>query len=74
MESASIVLVKDRGSESCRRSIRASDTTAALNAMGVLVRELANMLDVSVDRVLAMLTVTLTVPAIRAEREGGGEA
>lgn len=65
-----ITLEKKPGGMTFSRSIEASSTSAALNGVAVLIRELAAMLGVPVTSVLSMLTVALTVPAIQAEGVG----
>ena len=54
-----ICLEKNAGSETFRHSFAASSTMAALSAIGIIVVDLANMLEVAPAEVLAALTVTL---------------
>lgn len=54
-----ICLEKNAGSETFRHSFVASSTMAALSAIGIIVVDLANMLEVAPAEVLAALTVTL---------------
>lgn len=54
-----ICLEKNAGSETFRHSFVASSTMAALNAIGIIVVDLANMLEVAPAEVLAALTVSL---------------
>lgn len=68
-----ITLEKEPGALTFKRSIEASDSSAALNGVAVLIRELAVALGVPVTRVLAMLAVALTVPAIRAAGSEAGQ-
>lgn len=70
-ERVTITLEKMPGSETFKRSIEASSSSAALNGVAVLIRELATALGVPVTRVLALLTVALTVPTIRAAQSEG---
>ncbi len=72
-EKVSITLEKVPGVETFHRRIEASSSSAALNGVAVLVRELAGVLGVPVTKVLALLAVVLTVPTIRAtQNEGQG--
>lgn len=68
-----IVLNKESGSESYRRTIEASSTTAAMNGLAVLVREYAMLTNSPVTHVLAVLATLLTVPGYRRPA-GRGEA
>lgn len=54
-----ICLDKAAGSETFRHEFIASSTMAALNAIGIIIVDLANLLEVSPAEVLASLTVTL---------------
>ena len=54
-----ICLEKNAGSETFRHSFVASSTMAALSAIGIIVVDLANMLEVAPADVLASLTMTL---------------
>lgn len=69
-----IALEKTPGSMTFSRNIEASSSSAALNGVAVLIRELAAMLGVPVTSVLAMLTVALTAPTIRAGQAEGVRA
>lgn len=64
-----ITLEKRAGSETFHRSIRASSASAAMNALAVLVREYAVMLDMTAAEVLAVLATVLAAPTIQRERE-----
>lgn len=54
-----ICLDKVAGEETFKHEFRASSTMAALNAIGIIIVEFANLLEVSPAEVLASLTVTL---------------
>lgn len=72
-EKVTITLEKAPGVETFHRRIEASSSSAALNGVAVLIRELAEVLGVPVTKVLALLAVVLTVPTIRAtQNEGQG--
>lgn len=66
-----ITLEKLPGSETFKRSIEASSTSAAVNGVAVLIRELAAALGVPVTSALSLLAVALTVPTIRAGQNKG---
>lgn len=69
-----ITLEKTPGSMTFARNIEASSTSAALNGVAVLIRELAVMLGAPVTSVLSMLTVALIAPTIQVGRTEGVEA
>lgn len=66
-----ITLEKKAGSETFRRSIQASSGGAAVNALAVLIRETAMILDMRVEEVLAVLATVMAAPAFLAEEEKG---
>ncbi len=65
-----IVLEKDPGSDSYRRTIEASSTGAAMNGLAVLVREYAMLTNAPVTHVLAVLAALLTASSRRAAAGG----
>lgn len=66
-----ITLEKKAGSETFRRCIQASSASAAVNALAVLIRETAAILDMRVEEVLAVLAAVMAAPAFPAEEEKG---
>lgn len=64
-----ITLEKKAGCETFRRSIQASSASAAVNALAVLIRETAAILDMQTEEVLAVLATVLTAPVFQAEQE-----
>ena len=66
-----ITLEKRAGSETFHRSIHASSASAAMNALAVLIRETAMILDMRVEEVLAVLATVMAAPAFLAEEEKG---
>lgn len=64
-----ITLEKKAGSETFRRNIRASSAAAAVNALAVLIREVAAILDMRVEEVLAVIATVLAAPSF-PEEEG----
>ena len=65
-----ITLEKKAGSETFHRNIQASSAAAAVNALAVLSREVAAILDMRVEEVLAVLATVLAAPPFPEEREG----
>ena len=63
-----ITLEKKAGSETFRRNIQASSAAAAVNALAVLSREVAAILDMRVAEVLAVVATVLAAPAFPEER------
>ena len=57
-----ITMVKEAGSDTFERSFVASSTSAAVNALALLVRDLAKMLDVPTIHIISVLTLMLTDP------------
>lgn len=71
-----ITLEKKAGESTFKRHIEASDARAALNGLAVLIVEYAKIVGLEVTKVLSLLVVCLTVPALRKEKtkdEAGGE-
>jgi len=66
-----ITLEKKAGSETFHRDIKASSASAAMNALAVLVRQYAVMLNMTEAEVLAVLATVLTAPALRKRQEQG---
>lgn len=62
-----IMLEKKAGESVFRRHIEASDARAALNGLAVLIVEYAKIVGIEVTKVLSLLAVCLTVPAMRKE-------
>lgn len=56
---AEIHLIKERGSLGCKREVKASSVAAALNALGMLIGDIAREVNVPVGRILSVLTVAL---------------
>lgn len=56
-DQVNISLVKEAGSYSCKREIDASSSTAAINALSILILDLAENLGVPVEHVVSMLAV-----------------
>lgn len=65
-----ITLEKKAGSETFHRNIRASSASAAVNALAVLIRETAAILDMREAEVLAVLATVMAGPTFSAEQEG----
>ncbi|MBE6959855.1 MAG: hypothetical protein E7448_03925 [Ruminococcaceae bacterium] len=65
-----ICLEKNAGSETFRHSFVASTTMAALNAIGIIIVDLANMLEVAPAEVLSSLAVVLLSPEKGAVQNG----
>lgn len=63
-----ITLEKKAGSETFHRNIQASSAAAAVNALAVLSREVAAILDMRVEEVLAVVATVLAAPAFQEER------
>lgn len=63
-----ITLEKKEGSETFHRNIQASSAAAAVNALAVLSREVAAILDMRVEEVLAVVATVLAAPAFQEER------
>lgn len=57
-----ISLIKETGSDICRRSIETSSPAAAINALGLLIQDLARELQVPVVHVISVLAVILMGP------------
>lgn len=57
-----ISLVKEVGSYSCKRHLDASSPAAAINALGVLILDLARDLQVPVVHIMSILTVIIMGP------------
>lgn len=64
-----ITLEKKAGSETFHRHIQASSAAAAVNALAVLSREVAAILDMRVEEVLAVVATVLAAPAFPEEQE-----
>lgn len=62
-----ITLEKKAGSETFHRNIQASSAAAAVNALTVLIRETAAMLDMRTEEVLAVLATVMAAPSFPAE-------
>ena len=62
-----ITLEKKAGETKFERHIEASDARAALNGLAILIVEYAKIVGLEVTKVLSLLAVCLTVPALRAE-------
>jgi len=64
-----IVLEKKAGEITFRRHIEASDARAALNGLAILIVEYAKIVGLEVTKVLSLLAVSLTAPALRRNKE-----
>lgn len=64
-----ITLEKKSGEATFKRHIEASDARAALNGLAILIIEYAKIVGLEVTKVLSLLAVCLTVPALREENE-----
>ncbi|MBQ8851244.1 MAG: hypothetical protein IJZ66_02210, partial [Oscillibacter sp.] len=69
MDEVHIRLDKLAGEEKCHRDIQANSTDALLMGLVVLVMETAKLLNVSVERVLCILTATMLAPEIEDKEE-----
>ena len=69
-----ITLEKAAGEDTFKRHIEASDARAALNGLAILIMEYSKIVRLEVTKVLSLLAVCLTVPAIRAEKETEDES
>jgi len=67
-----IYLEKRAGSDKFKRTITASNASAAVNGLAVLIREFAALMGVSVVEILALLATVLTVPTIQKNQNGEG--
>ena len=67
-DSVVISLVKKAGSEACMRSVESSSPAAAINALGLLIQDLARELQLPVVHIVSILAVILMGP------DGGGSA
>lgn len=65
-----ISLVKEAGSYSCKRHLDASSPAAAINALGVLVLDLARDLQVPAVHIMSILAVIIMGPAEKEQRDG----
>lgn len=68
-----ITLEKKPGETAFKRHIEASDARTALNGLAILIIEYAKIVGIEVTKVLSLLAVCLTVPALREESEGHEE-
>ena len=66
-----ITLEKEAGQISFSRHIEASSPQAVLQGMAILVVEVAKILNVSVSKILSLLTVILLAPAAKESEEHG---
>ena len=57
-----ISLIKQAGSNACKRHINASSPAAAINALGMLILDLARDLQVPAVHILSILSVVLLGP------------
>jgi len=71
LDQVSISLEKEAGQTSFRRSIEASSPQAVLNGMAILTVEVAKLLNVSVAKMISLLTVILLAPAVKESEEHG---
>ena len=55
-----IILTKKKGTDTFERRFAASDTGAAIMALGILAMDLANVLGIPVVHVISVLTLMLT--------------
>lgn len=70
----SISLIKEAGSDNCRRSIETSSPAAAINALGLLIQDLARELQVPVVHIISVLAVVLMGPDEKEVDHGTADA
>lgn len=66
----SINLVKEAGSCSCKRHLDASSPAAAINALGVLILDLARDLQVPAVHIMSILAVIIMGPSEKEQHDG----
>lgn len=65
-----ISLVKEAGSYSCKRHLDASSPAAAINALGMLILDLAKDLQVPAVHIMSILAVIIMGPSKEEQRDG----
>lgn len=65
-----IHLEKEAGSWSCKRELNAGSPAAAINALGLLIMDLAKDLEVPVVHVMSILAVVLMGPGEEEQTDG----
>ena len=65
-----INLVKEAGSYSCERHLDASSPAAAINALGVLILDLARDLQVPAVHIMSVLAVIIMGPSEKEQHDG----
>ncbi len=69
-----ISLVKEAGNDRCQRSIKTSSAAAAINALGLLIQDLARELQVPVVHIISVLAVVLMGPDEKEVDHGTADA
>lgn len=65
-----INLVKEAGSYSCKRNLDASSPAVAINALGVLILDLARDLQVPAVHIMSVLAVIIMGPSEKEQSDG----
>lgn len=71
LDQVSISLEKEAGQTSFRRSIQANSSQAVMSGLAILIVEVAKLLNMSVSRILSLLSVLLLAPAAKESEEHG---
>lgn len=58
-DAVDISLIKEAGATSCKRHFTASSPEAAINALGILVADVADILEMPVGHILSVLATVL---------------
>lgn len=73
-DQVSISLIKEAGSDLCRRSVETSSPAAAINALGLLIQDVARELQVPVVHIISVLAVVLMGPDEKEVDHGTADA